>query len=392
MYRTLSFRLETEEWMNHFLDKKMAVSCRVCNLLVADMLKKLKQREESEEYIKACELYKTQDKDSMKQARELFKKVDKDLGFSKYQFMSAIVKYRQYYGCWIGSTEAQALASRVWSVFERYLYKDGKKVRFFRRRDFNAIVNYNMKTGITFDGENITFSHRGAKRKGLSIPVRISNGYEREMIACNKVVTVTIKRNVCRRHKMYWAQLTFNCENPVYKYDSDGVVIDRVGEGNVNVTVGNDSVFIEDDNGYKTSITLAEGIEIATEKRKKLNRKMDSSRRSTNPENYNDDKTIKERKDQKPWKFSNRYKRLRNDYGETYRKECETRKIRHYELISKSMKHGNVYNLYVEDYKSSQMADGEIIANRSPATFVELFKSKVGIEGGTINIVKVGAA
>ena len=54
-------------------------------------------------------------------------------------------------------------------------------------------------------------------------------------------------------------------------------------------------------------------------------RAMDRSRRTTNPQNYNEDGTIK--KSRKTWKYSNRYKKLRTKHQELCRINAINRQL-----------------------------------------------------------------
>ncbi len=57
---------------------------------------------------------------------------------------------------------------------------------------------------------------------------------------------------------------------------------------------------------------------------------MEQSRRATNPENYNEDGTIKKQGSKKViWNKSNHYVKYQNQLKELYRKQADVRKYQH---------------------------------------------------------------
>ena len=67
---------------------------------------------------------------------------------------------------------------------------------------------------------------------------------------------------------------------------------------------------------------------------------MDRSRRATNPDNYNEDGTI--RKGKKTWQYSKRYKKLREKYRELNRISAVNREYANNELANKMRALGDV--------------------------------------------------
>ena len=66
---------------------------------------------------------------------------------------------------------------------------------------------------------------------------------------------------------------------------------------------------------------------------KLIQRKMDRSRRSTNPNKYNENGTIK-KGNRDEWIYSNNYLKAKSKRKELYRKQSEIRKQDHYKMIN----------------------------------------------------------
>ena len=71
---------------------------------------------------------------------------------------------------------------------------------------------------------------------------------------------------------------------------------------------------------------------------------MDRSKRMTNPQNFNSDGTVKKGS---RFNFSNKYKKLRNELKEIFRKEADVRKYQHECLANEIISLGD--KIYVED-------------------------------------------
>ena len=140
---------------------------------------------------------------------------------------------------------------------------------------------------------------------------------------------------------------------------------------------------------------------------------MDRSRRSTNPENYNEDGTIKKHGNKKViWNKSNHYIKYQNQLKELYRKQADIRKYQHECLSNYIISLGN--NIYVEHMnfaglqKKSTKTErddsgkfkrkkrfGKSLANRAPAMLMTIINRKLlyyGLELIEINTIKARAS
>ena len=74
---------------------------------------------------------------------------------------------------------------------------------------------------------------------------------------------------------------------------------------------------------------------------------MDRSRRATNPDNYNEDGTVKKQGNKKvKWNKSNHYNKYQKELKDLYRKQADIRKYQHECLANYIISLGN--KIYVE--------------------------------------------
>jgi hypothetical protein len=122
---------------------------------------------------------------------------------------------------------------------------------------------------------------------------------------------------------------------------------------------------------------------------------MDRSRRAMNPDNYNEDGTIKSQGSKKViWNKSNHYIKYQNQLKELYRKQKDVRKYQHECLANHIISLGDT--IYVETMSFSGLAKkakkteknsngsfkkkkrfGKSIANRAPAMLLEIINRKL---------------
>ncbi|CAG9607617.1 hypothetical protein [Pseudoneobacillus rhizosphaerae] len=137
---------------------------------------------------------------------------------------------------------------------------------------------------------------------------------------------------------------------------------------------------------------------------KRLKRKLDRSRRTMNPENFDEKGRIK--KGKKVWKYSHRYRKCKNQLKELYRKQSLYRKFSHQYEANRILTLGNTFFIEEMNFKALQKRSkkteisektgkykkkkrfGKSIAQKAPAMFVRLLEQKVLQAGGTFKKVQ----
>ena len=143
---------------------------------------------------------------------------------------------------------------------------------------------------------------------------------------------------------------------------------------------------------------LADGVKNIEQEKRLLQRKLDRSRRSTNPDNFAADGTIK-RGVKLNWHKSKRYIRLQHELAVLQRQQAEVRKRQHTELANHLLSLGDRF--YVEDMewpalthraKETAISEktgrykrkkrfGKSVANKAPAMLIAILDQKLRSRG-----------
>jgi hypothetical protein len=107
---------------------------------------------------------------------------------------------------------------------------------------------------------------------------------------------------------------------------------------------------------------------------RRLQRKIDRSRRATNPGNYNPNGTVK--KGKKKWNSSKTYLKICHAKASLERKLAAHRKSLHGELVNTILRTGDTIKLEKLSYKAFQKLFGKSVGKRAPGMFVSHLTSK----------------
>ena len=184
------------------------------------------------------------------------------------------------------------------------------------------------------------------------------------------------------------------------KYDRFGNPRHKFGKGIIGADIGTQTVAYTSDTevGLKNLSERGNSIQTSERKERLLYRAMDRSRRATNPQNYNDDGTIK--KGRKTWKNSNHYKKLKAKHSELCRINAVNRQLAINEDANHLRSLGDVFitepknaSKLMKKAKETTKDDkgkfnkkkrfGKSIKNRCPSGFQTTVEKKFTITGGT---------
>ena len=259
-------------WQRHFFAKKMKITCYIYNALRNIELKKLSILENDNEYSnvihKAYKDWTLEDKALVKNKRKEYKLTRLDL----IKDVKPIYKfYKETYS----SQMAQSVAKRLWQSFNRYFYGDGKCISEMKYSDsFESESNIN---GIIFTGNTVKIMK---KEFEVVIP---NDTYTKELLK-NKIAYVRIVRLIGKTKDRYYAQVVFQGKLPMKNR--------KKSIGNVGIDIGTSTVAVSS-NSYVYIDELAKDIKDMKKDYRRLDRKIERSRRATNPDNYNPDGRIK---------------------------------------------------------------------------------------------------
>lgn len=395
----LTLSLKTEKWQEDRLAKRFEVARQIYNTMVSAQLKKLRTLQQSSQYrtiqknIQALDWKKVEDKPTL---RTLYKERDKllrEAGFTEYGFKSSIKDYYKHFQDNIGSSVAvHGIAPQVWTAFEKMLFKkDGKRVHFKKRGDIHSLRGYSVagKSG----GTEIIFRRTYIEWKGLKLPLKINsdNAYEQEMLSL-RVKYVRILRKPGKTKSRWYAQLVLEGKPVIKRNPVSGNPVHPVGHGAVGIDIGPQTLAYSASNAADL-VELADQVQNIEQEKRRIQRKMDRSRRATNPDNYNENGTIK-RGVKLTHNKSKKYLRLQRELSFLQHQQAEVRKRQHTELANHLLSLGDCF--YVEDMawptlthraKKTEISEktgkykrkkrfGKSVANKAPATLIGILQQK----------------
>lgn len=172
------------------------------------------------------------------------------------------------------------------------------------------------------------------------------------------------------------------------------------GKGVIGADIGTQTVAYTSDTevGLKNLSERGNSIQTSERKERLLYRAMDRSRRAANPQNYNEDGTVK--KGRKTWKYSNHYKKLKAKHSELCRINAVNRQLvinddaNHLRSLgdtfvtepknaSKLMKRAKEAAVNDKGRFNKKKRFGKSIKNRCPSGFQTTVEKKFKTTGGT---------
>lgn len=196
----------------------------------------------------------------------------------------------------------------------------------------------------------------------------------------NKITYIRLKRKIVKNKWLYAVDLV--CEGLPLKKDRH-----ILGVGVVGMDVGPSSIaFVT--NKSAELINLADSISNTKaysliRNERLLGRKIDRQRRAGNPDNYNEDGTVK--KGATKWRTSKRQKRSERKLADIRRRLAEIRRCYFGLLTNRIRQYGDVVRLDNDSYKGWQRGGyGRSIAKFAPGMFVELLEAKFKQTGGQV--------
>lgn len=406
----LTLPLRLEKWQEDRLAKRFELARQIYNTLVRAELKKLERVKHSAPYreiqgqIQALDRSNPNDKGELRRLYREREALLKRSGFRDRAFMSDIKYYYKHFSDNIGSDVAfHGIAPQVWTAFDKVLFHGGKKIHYKQYGDISSVQGYS-KTGKS-GGTEIMFRGTYIEWKGLKLPLKLSpdNAYENEMLRY-RVKYVRLVRKPGKQKDRWYAQLVLEGKPVIKTEPATGEAVHPVGCGAVGLDIGPQTLAYSAA-GEAGLVELADQVQNIEQAKRRLQRKLDRSRRATNPDNYSEDGTIK-RGVRLTRNKSKRYCKIQSQLKYLQYCQAETRKRQHTQLANRLLSLGDTF--YVEDMawpalthraKETVVSEktgrikrkkrfGKSIANKAPATLISILSQKcssLGIPG----VVKV---
>ena len=354
------------------LDIRLEASRHLYNACLQQCLRQIALIRQSRLWRKARRLSRIE---HGKERKELFKQAKKEYGYSEYQLHTFVAEVRC--SCWlqyhIDSATAQKTATRAFVSADAYLHGKRGRPRFRGQHRLHSLEGKSNATGIRWKEGYLVWNIRGGR--SLKIPARFDTKDKygvQENALKSRVKYCRLICKTLRGRKRWYIQLVLEgkalCK---IKAGDDTVGLD-IGPSSI-AAVSGQSAFLE---AFCQDLTSKEHVI------KDIQKKMSRSIRLSNPQNFNEDKTIK--KGPKTWKRSQRYRIQRNTLAEEKRKLAATRKRLHGELVNRVLQMGKSIRLEKLSYKKFQSSFGKSVGAKAPGLFVAMLRRKAESAGGAV--------
>jgi len=362
------------------LDKYFELSRRLYNAILGETLRRFNLMRESKLY------QQTRKEINKKLKQKLFKEIEIKYSFREYDInkFATTLMINEYSD--LGSHIKAKLVNRAFNAVNKMRFGNAKQVKFIKYGKMYSIESADNRQAIKYRNGNIVFNK-------LNMPVVIKNNdsYAQKAIQDRVKYCRFIKKNI-KGKDYYYVQLVLEGIPPIKCDKETGEVKTYVSNGDVGIDIGTQTIAYCSKNEVKLLELTPEINDIQKEKRK-LQRKLDRSRRATNPNKYNKNGTINI-KDKNKWIKSNHYIKTQMKLKEIQRKQRVIRKQSHENLANYILSLGD--KIYIETMNYSRLQKrskkttknkngkfnkkkrfGKSLANKAPSMLIEIINRKL---------------
>jgi hypothetical protein len=306
----LELPLLVEHWKAHLLEKRFEIGRKLYNAVLAKALGRYKA------YLRDHRVRYWIGQKSSPERKEMLSSLRMNYQLSEYHLHAYVGPMQRTYASFLDANTAQKIATRVWKAISDLLFRKSNNVHFKKHGQMDSLEGKTNKQGIRFRNGAILWNNLI-----LPLVVKPKDTYAHEALSGKVKFRGKVK---------YYVQLVIEGFPPQKKKH-------RRQEGKVGIDIGISTIAIVSD----TAVSLQEfcpGLDDHHREKRLLQRKMDRSKRATNPHKFNEDGTAK-KKDGTRWTFSKRYQRLRAQLREIHRRIAAKRKIEHERLANLVLAH-----------------------------------------------------
>lgn len=393
------------------------------NELVGLMRKNYDQLMRTKKHRKLLKLYSsTEDKKKRKDLANQLNEMQKQYNITWDFCRTAMIPIGKKYG--IDAIFALTKAEDVWRGMEKCLYDNGKTLHFSKCGDLPCIRAKQINRGIPMSVKDNKLKFKlGKSGFGIQIKDRFQTDElnavldylaEPEIID-NKAIQTLLDDAYCidtyrpcyatlvpkfirGKYRVYLHLTIEGKAKP--KYDKFGNLRHKSGKGIIGADIGTQTVAYTSNTevGLKNLAERGNSIQKSERLERLYYRAMDRSRRATNPQNYNEDGTVK--KNCKTWNYSNHYKKLKEKHQELCRINAINRQLainedaNHLRSLgdvfitepknaSKLMKRAKETTINSKGKINKKKRFGKSIKNRCPSGFQTTVEKKFKVSSGT---------
>jgi len=376
----LTLRLKYTTSDKSAIDKYFELSRRLYNAILGETLKRFNLMRESKQYQQA-----RKETDKILK-RELFRETEIKYGFRQYDISKFATKLmiNEYRG--LKGHIKDTLVKRAYNAVDKMRFGNARRVNFVRYGEMNSVEGADDISGIKYRDGNIIYNK-------LKIPAIINNNdlYAQKAIQDRIKYCRLLKKDI-KGKEYYYVQLILEGIPPKKINKKTGEINLYITQGDVGIDIGTQTVAYCSNTKVKL-LELAPEVENIEKQKRVLQRKMDRSKRATNPNKFNNNGTIiKGNRDK--WIKSNHYVLLQTELKCLQQKQADIRKQSHSKLANHILKLGDKF--YVEKMNFSGLQKrskkttknkngkfnkkkrfGKSLANKAPSMLIEIINRKL---------------
>jgi hypothetical protein len=366
------------------LEKRFRMATDIYRKTLFEIFKRVRNQKKDPLYKKAYKLPKG------KERNELLKTLDTKHGLTGWQtFYKFANNYRnsRQFDLHIPSTAACKLGRRAWDAYSKVKFGAGASKRVNVPKMIDSFEG-GKGDGLRIREGQLVFSK---KTHRMRIPIQFRNTEYESWVLRDNLKFIRLLRREENFRVQYYIQLIVDGTPPNTHYRSSAT-------GTVGIDIGTSTVAIVSDQ-KATLQELAPTIDRQADKLTRLQRKLDRQRRANNPNNYNEDGTVKA--GTKHWVESKRQRKTRETIANIQRKQAMTRKLSHNAQTNEVLQQGDTFIVEKMNFKGLQARAkettvsettgrfkrkkrfGKSIAHRAPASWVSTLSYKAAYAGKT---------
>ncbi|MGP6139418.1 hypothetical protein [Jeotgalibaca sp. A127] len=398
----VELRLVTHQNEQAVLDKRFTIAERLYNKVLHHARTQLTELYKNRRYqavlAERRQAIQAKDKKRETACNKELRDIQKMFGLTEYALHSRIGRMRPAYEKHIDSFTAQKIASTVWVSVSSLLYGKGRQVRFKKFGQLDSVEGKTNGSGIRFKGDRVEWN-----KLVLPVKIRENDLFVQESLALHRVKYCRLVRRAFKGGNRYFLQLVLEGTPPVKRNNDTGMPRRQPApDAQAGVDIGTSTVAVAGVDGVllKELFPEARSYDRAI---RLLQRKLDRSRRATNPANFNPDGTAK-RGVKLTWVRSNNYLKNLFRLKDLYRKRAAALKMAHNKTANAILAMGN--RVYVErmDFRALMKRAKETTVNKdgrmnpkkrygtsigyhAPGMLVAILKQKAPQEGGAVHEV-----
>ena len=370
------------------IDKYFELSRRLYNAILGETLRRFNLMRDSK-------LYQQARKESDKKLKQkLFIDAEIKYGFREYDISKFATKLMINEYSSLGSHIKNKLVKRAFEAVNKLRFGNAKRVNFVRYGEMQSIEASDNTRILRYKDGCILF-------KKLKMPVIIENNdlYAQKAIQDRIKYCRLLKKDI-KGKDYYCVQLVLEGIPPKKVNKDTGEVNLYITEGSVGIDIGTQTVAYCSNTEVKL-LELASEVENIEKKKRVSQRKLDRSRRATNPNKFNENGTvIKGNRDK--WVKSNHYIKIQTELKCLQQKQADVRKQSHNKLANHILKLGDKFYVENMNYSGLQKRSkkttvskktgkfnkkkrfGKSLANKAPSMLIEIINRKLKYFGTDI--------